>query len=142
LTLAPNQGFAQEKKNEKATEKRPAGTNGVAQKAKAPYPFRGEVVAVDKAAKTVKVDKRVLQVTATTRIQKHGKPATLDDAVVGEPVRGSIRESEDGKLNLVSISFGQRVVEGEKAPGEKPAQPQSVKPQPKEAQKAEQRIAE
>jgi hypothetical protein len=71
-------------------------------------PFRGKIAAVDKQAKTVKVGERTFQVTADTKIAKAGKPATLDDATVGEEVGGSYREGPDKKLNLVSLRLGAR----------------------------------
>jgi hypothetical protein len=69
-------------------------------------PFRGKIAAVDKAAKTVKVGERTFHVTSETRIVKAGKPATLDDATVGEDVGGAYRESEDKKMNLVTLRVG------------------------------------
>ena len=69
-------------------------------------PFHGNLLAVDKVAKTISVGKRIFQVTSETRIKKAGKPATLDDGVVGEPVSGYIRQSSDGKLVATSITFG------------------------------------
>jgi hypothetical protein len=71
-------------------------------------PFGGKVAAVDKQAKTVTVGKRTFHVTPDTRIMKAGKPATLEDATVGETVGGSYREGEDKKLNLVSLRIGPR----------------------------------
>ena len=69
-------------------------------------PLSGKIAAVDKQAKTVKVGERVFQVTATTRIIKDNKPATLDDAKVGDEVGISYREGDDKKLNLVSLRVG------------------------------------
>jgi hypothetical protein len=71
-------------------------------------PFRGKISAVDKQAKTVKVGERTFQITADTRIMKAGKPATLDDATVGEDVGGAYREGADKKLNVVSLRIGAR----------------------------------
>jgi hypothetical protein len=71
-------------------------------------PFRGKIAAVDKSAKTIKVGERTFHVTSDTRIVKAGKPATLDDATVGEDVGGAYRESEDKKMNLVSLRIGAR----------------------------------
>ena len=71
-------------------------------------PFRGKIAAVDKSAKTIKVGERTFHVTSDTRIVKAGKPATLDDATVGEDVGGAYRESEDKKMNLVSLRVGER----------------------------------
>ena len=108
------------------------GAQGEAQKAPNPnrtIPFRGKVDAVDKEAKTVKVGTRVFQVTAETKIQKDSKDGTLADAVVGEPVTGSYRQAEDGKLNAVSLRFGQRPQEAPATEGAKPAAP--AKPGPR-----------
>ena len=71
-------------------------------------PFRGKIASVDKEAKTVKVGERTFQVVADTRIMKAGKPATLDDATVGEEVGGQYREGAEKKLNLVSLRIGAR----------------------------------
>jgi hypothetical protein len=72
-------------------------------------PFHGKLAAVDKTAKTITLDektKREFQVTSETRIMKNDKPATLDDATVGEAVRGSYRKGDDGKLSLRSLTIG------------------------------------
>ena len=71
-------------------------------------PFRGKIGAVDKQAKTIKVGERTFHVTSDTKINKAGKPATLDDATVDEEVGGSYREGADKKLNLVSLRIGAR----------------------------------
>ena len=127
LTLSPFQSLAQEKKKENAAEKS-GGAQGEAQKAPNPHraiPFRGKVDAVDPTAKTVKVGTRVFAVSAETKIQKDGKVVTLDQITVGEPIRGSYRQSEDGKLNAVSLFFGLKEEEAAKPAGaeEKPTKP-------------------
>jgi Cu/Ag efflux protein CusF len=79
-------------------------------------PFHGKLAAVDKTAKTITLDektKREFQVTSETRIMKDDKPATLDDATVGDAVRGSYRKGDDGKLTLRSLTIGAK---GEPAP--------------------------
>lgn len=73
-----------------------------------PIPFRGKIDSVDKAAKTIKVGERVFHVGEKTRLMSKGKPATLDDAKVGEEVGGQYREGEGGKLELVMIRIGPR----------------------------------
>ncbi len=93
-----------------------AADNKPAEKKEAPakdaparaLPFRGKIGAVDKQAKTIKVGERTFQVTADTKINKAGKPATLDDATIDEEVGGSYREGADKKLNLVSLRIGAR----------------------------------
>ncbi len=68
-------------------------------------PFHGKVVSVDKAAKTVKVGERTFYVMGTTKVNKTGKPATLDDVTVGEEVRGAYTDN-GGKLELLSLGIG------------------------------------
>jgi hypothetical protein len=93
-----------------AADAKPADKKDTPAKEAAPraLPFRGKIGAVDKTAKTIKVGERTFQVTADTKINKAGKPATLDDATVGEEVGGSYREGTDKKLNLVSLRIGAR----------------------------------
>ncbi len=68
-------------------------------------PFHGKVVSVDKAAKTIKVGERTFYVMGTTKVNKTGKPATLDDVTVGEEVRGAYTDN-GGKLELLSLGIG------------------------------------
>lgn len=69
-------------------------------------PFHGKLAAVDKAAKTIVVGKRTFQITSETRIKKAGKPATLDEGVVGETVSGYVKPGTDGKLVATTVNFG------------------------------------
>ena len=71
-------------------------------------PFHGKVAAVDANAMTLTVGNLTLQVSSDTKIFKDGKPAKLSDGVVGEQVRGAYKKGEDGKLNAVSVYFGDR----------------------------------
>jgi hypothetical protein len=95
------------------TTNKPAATkqSGTAQKdstakKKSPHPFRGNLAAVDKAAKTIKLGESVYQITSATKITKDGKPATLDDGVVGEPVSGYAKPTDDGKMTATTVRFG------------------------------------
>jgi len=121
IALGPTPGFAQEKKkDEAASEKKDAPTEGKKGKREG-LPARGKLTAVDKTAKTVKVGERTFHVTAETRIEKTGKPATLDDAVVGENV-GIYYKDEGGKLMALTLRFGpppEGGPEGKKKDGEK-----------------------
>jgi hypothetical protein len=79
-----------------------------------PLPFAGRLGSVDKVAMTFTLDEktkpgRTFEVTSETRIMKEGKPATLNDGVVGYPVRGSYTKSADGKFEAHTISFGAKV---------------------------------
>lgn len=69
-------------------------------------PFQGHLLELDKAAKTIKVDKRTFQITSETKIHRGDKPATLEDGVKGEYITGTYKKGEDGKLIAGSIYFG------------------------------------
>jgi hypothetical protein len=69
-------------------------------------PFHGAVTALDANAMTLTVGKLTVQVTSETKITKDGKPATLADGVVGEPVSGYYKKDADGKLSATTIHFG------------------------------------
>jgi hypothetical protein len=112
LALAPASGFAQPSK---ATNAPAAENKDTPKKGKRDgRPGRGKVDAIDKVAKTVTVGDAVLQVTSETRIRKNGKPATLDDGVVGEAIGYFVQEKE-GKLTAFSIRFGPPVEGAAKA---------------------------
>ena len=75
-------------------------------------PFGGKLKAVDKTAKTITIDrenKNTFAVTSETKITKAGKPATLDDAVVGDDV-GGLAVDKAGKLELLSLRLGTKPV--------------------------------
>jgi hypothetical protein len=85
----------------------PAATNQTTQpKPKKNPPFHGNLKAVDASAKTLTVGTLTLQITPDTKITKDGKPATLSDGVVGEPVSGAYTKTADGKLNALTVHFG------------------------------------
>lgn len=73
-------------------------------------PFTGKLGAVDKAAMSITLDgktkKRTIRVTPQTRIVKAGKPATLDDAVIGEEVGGQAIKNAEGLEEAVSLRVG------------------------------------
>ena len=69
-------------------------------------PFHGKLAAVDAKAMTLNVGTLVIHVTADTKVTKDGKPATLADGVVGEPVGGAYQKADDGQLNATMVHFG------------------------------------
>lgn len=100
-TPATSSAQDKEKGKDKAGEKKKDGT----------LPFNGKAVAVDKAAKTVKLSGekgRTVQITATTRIVKGGSPATLDDLKEGEEVSGGYKTGADGKMEATVLNIGPR----------------------------------
>src|SRR5258706_310600 len=91
-------------------------------------PFGGKLAAVDKTAMTItlegKESKRTFQITSSTKLAKAGKPATLDDAVVGEQVGGRYRKTADGKFEAISVRFGPKPESG----GDKKSDKKDEKP--------------
>jgi hypothetical protein len=79
-------------------------------------PFHGKLVAVDKSAKTITVGKRTFQITSETKMFKAGKPATLDEGIIGEEASGYVKPTEDGKLVATKVNFGPKAsAEGSKS---------------------------
>lgn len=69
-------------------------------------PFSGNIVTMDKNARTVTIGKRIFQVTSETKIFKADKPATFADGAVGDYVTGSYKKADDGKLIAHSLYYG------------------------------------
>ena len=90
-----------------------------------PKRFYGPVSAVDLKAKTLVVDnKNVPAIVAETQTTyaADGSPATLADAVVGQPARGTFVRTVDGKLNVTKLRFGRKAAGGKPGGGKnKPA---------------------
>ena len=105
----PLQGLAQSTNKPAATKKSTKEQKDSTASKKAGHPFHGKLAAVDKVAKTIKVGESVYQITSQTKITKAGKPATLEDGVVGEEVAGYIRPTDEGKLVASSVRFGPKV---------------------------------
>jgi len=79
--------------------------------------FRGKISAIDATASTLTVGKRTFGVTAETKILRDGKPATLADGQVGEPVSGAYRKSDDGKLIATTLHLGAKAEQAPAAGG-------------------------
>src|SRR5580765_4118033 len=75
-------------------------------------PFHAKLTAVDKAAKTITVGKRTFHINPETKFNKAGKPATLNDGVIGEPVSGYVKPNDEGKLVATKVNFGPKTEEG------------------------------
>lgn len=70
--------------------------------------FYGTVTAVDVNAMTFVVADKTYAITGESQMTKDNKPATLADAVVGEPARGSYTTTSDGKLQITKVRFGKK----------------------------------
>jgi len=79
-----------------------------AEKKKGVPPLVGKVAAIDKTAKTITIGNSTVQITSETRFEKQGKPATLDDGVVGEWAMVRYNKTEDGKMVALMVRFGPR----------------------------------
>jgi hypothetical protein len=109
IAAAPTQLLAQSTNKPDTTKKAAVDKKESLAKKKAAHPFHGKLAAVDKIAKTIKVGESVYQITSETKITKEGKPATLEDGVVGEPVSGFVKPTEDGKMAATTVHFGAKV---------------------------------
>ena len=73
-------------------------------------PFRGKVSAVDKTTKTIALEgkekNRTFQITSASKITKDGKPAVIDDVIVGQTVGGLAKETAAGKWEVVTLNIG------------------------------------
>jgi hypothetical protein len=105
LAIGPAQVRAQETdQHEHAVEKKD-GKEATPRKSGV-IPFHGKLKAVDKTAKTISIGESTIQITSDTKLIKTDKPATLEEAVIGEPVGGAYKKSADGKLVATMVRFG------------------------------------
>jgi hypothetical protein len=102
----PARVLAQSTNRAAAEKKATVPKKEAAEKKKSPHPFHGKLAGVDKTAKTILVGKSVYQITSGTKITKGGKPATLEEGVVGEIVTGYVKPTEDGKMAATTVRFG------------------------------------
>jgi hypothetical protein len=109
--------------NTPATPAAPATPPTVKKTSNKPLPFRGKLKAIDNTAKTISVGAETIQITSETRITKAGKPAMLEDGVVGEDVGGAYRKDTDGTLNALYLRFGPRMPPTNNAPDIKTNKP-------------------
>jgi hypothetical protein len=106
VIVASPQLLAQTTNKAPAEKKSSTDKKEPAEKKQASIPFRGNIVTMDKGAKTITVNKRTFQITSETKIFKSDKPATFADGAVGDYVTGSYKKTDDGKLIAHSVYFG------------------------------------
>jgi hypothetical protein len=102
----PLQALAQTTNKSATAKKSTVEKSDATPKKKSAHPFHGKLVAVDKTAMTLKLGESTYQITSQTKITKAGKPATLEDGVIGETVSGYAKPTEDGKMAATSVRFG------------------------------------
>jgi hypothetical protein len=78
--------------------------------ANGPQKFYGPMTAIDTKANTFTVGEQTFNVTAETQMTKAADDshATLADATVGEPARGTYTKTADGKLDVTKVRFGRK----------------------------------
>jgi len=78
--------------------------------AASPQKFYGTISAIDAAAKTFTIDDQTYTIVGETQMTKAAddSAATLADAVVGQPARGTYTKSDDGKNAVTKVRFGKR----------------------------------
>ncbi|MDQ3622202.1 MAG: hypothetical protein M3463_06905 [Verrucomicrobiota bacterium] len=132
----PSSGLAAEKKAKSAAAPAPADAVKPAEKpaeaarSTQALPYRGDVAAVDAAAKTFTFKnkdgkERVFHASSKTRIMKDGAAADFDAISVGAHATGQYTKTADGKLELVSVKIGpkaEKTGEASDKPGAKKAQ--------------------
>lgn len=96
--------------------------------------FYGTITAVDPKAMTIVIDGQTYHVVAESHVTKASddKPATIADAVVGEPARGSYTRAADGTMNITKVRFGKKTGGGKsggKSAGKKKDQAAATQPQ-------------
>jgi len=101
------------------TNMAPAAGTATADTKPRPIVFRGKILSVDQVNKTITLDEktqRKLEVNSETKMMKDGKPATLNEAVVGDDIAGRYTKNPDGTMVANTLRFGAKPV-----PGAKPA---------------------
>jgi hypothetical protein len=96
--LIPSLAFAQAATNAPAT----ADKTG-------PNRFYGPISKIDTNAMTFTVGDQTFKVVPESEITgKDGAKATLADAIVGEPARGTYTKRTDGTLDVTKVRFGKK----------------------------------
>jgi len=93
--------------------------------------YKGTISSVDKDAKTITFSMvsgktHTIHITSKTRIRKDGEPATMDDAVVGQKVRGTYRENDSKEWVASTVNIGEPKPRAASTPA--PSTPPADKP--------------
>jgi hypothetical protein len=73
-----------------------------------PNRFYGPISAVNTNAMTFTVGDQTFKIAGESQVTKNDQPATIADAVVGEPARGTYTKTADGKLVVTKVRFGKK----------------------------------
>ena len=86
-------------------------TNNAAASAEKPGPnrFYGPISKIDTNNSTFTVGDQTFKIVAESEITgKDGAKATLSDAIVGEPARGTYTKKADGTMDVTKVRFGKK----------------------------------
>ena len=119
LAAAPTQLLAQSTNNPAAEKKTAVEKKAPGEKKRTGGGVHGNLAEIDKTAKTITVGKHTYQITSETKIFKAGKPAVLEDGVLGEYVSLGYKTAEDGQLHATKITFGKPEEKGAEKKKEK-----------------------
>ncbi|MSU19858.1 MAG: hypothetical protein EXS30_00510 [Pedosphaera sp.] len=94
-----------------ANAKKPSAEAPAKKKKVVQHSVDGKIKAVDKTSMTITVEgklnkQHVVHINSQTRMTKVGKPATLNDATVGESLNARVVKSAAGTEDAVSIRLG------------------------------------
>jgi hypothetical protein len=106
IALVPMTVLASKHTSNEATSQPTVGDSGPDEKS--PTKFYGTITAIDPKAMTFTIGEQTFSVIGETKMTKNGKDATIADAVVGEPARGTYTKTDDGKLNVTKVNFGKK----------------------------------
>lgn len=104
-----------------AAEPKPSTNASATPKLPQGMPIYGKVGAIDKQAGTItlqgKEKVRIFYITAQTRIHRDGKPARLEDVVIGQWIGGYARPDAQGRstLSTLNLAVVQRTPSGDGA---------------------------
>jgi hypothetical protein len=86
-------------------------------------PFHGKLAAFSEADRTITLTlstgEKTYHLTPGTEIFRNEKPATLADAVVGEPVSGAYHRNGD-RMEITKLTLGRKGDPAESGPGKDP----------------------
>ncbi|MBX3744071.1 MAG: hypothetical protein KF833_02070 [Verrucomicrobiae bacterium] len=89
------------------------------------YPFRGTIARVDLEERTVILEgrqaRRVIRVLETTRLEREGRPMTLETLKQGERVGGTLRRNAAGQEEATLVRVVATRVEEEGRAGRAPS---------------------
>ena len=111
IAAAPAQLLAQSTNTPAADKKTAVAQKDRRPRRKPPIPSMGSWPRWTKSPKPSRWASPSTRSLPQTKITKDGKPATLEDGVVGEPVSGYVKPTDDGKMAATTVHFGAKAAD-------------------------------